>query len=155
MQTILNVKNFKLTTALLPELTRQLTEALKYNKALRVNVVKWGERSSLSAKAQVQVWFQQISEETGENKKDIEARCKRDFGLPILWSRGFDDDVAAITDYTLQKLGVLNWREEDQLRFISVMAVTRHFKTSEHNRYRDSIQQYYNQNGFDLRYIER
>ena len=151
----MTVKDFKLTTALLPELTRQLTEALKYNKALRVNCAKWEEKSSLSAKAQVQVWFQQISEQTGENKKDIEARCKRDFGLPILWSRGFDDDVAAITDYTLQQLGVLSWREEDQLKFISVMAVTRHFKVSEHNRYRDSVQQYYNQNGFDLKYIER
>lgn len=140
---------------MLPKLNRQLTEALKHNKALRVNCVKWEEKSSLSAKAQVQVWFQKISEETGENKKDIEARCKRDFGLPILWSRGFDDDVAAITDYTLQQLGVLSWCEEDQLKFISVMAVTRHFKTSEHNRYRDSVQQYYNQNGFNLQYLDK
>jgi hypothetical protein len=149
------MKDFKLTPAMLPELNRLLGEQLKLGKPLRVSVKEWKPRASLSAKAQVQVWFQQISEETGENKKDIEARCKRDFGLPILWSRGFDDDVAAITDYTLQKLGVFSWCEEDQLRFISVMAVTRHFKTSEHNRYRDSVQQYYNQNGFDLSYIER
>lgn len=149
------MKNFKLTTALLPELTRQLTEALKHNKALRVNVKEWKPSASLSAKAQVQVWFQQISEETGENKKDIEARCKRDFGLPILWSRGFEDDAAAITDYTLQKLGVLSWREEDQLKFMSVLAVTRHFKTSEHNKYRDSVRQYYNQYGFNLQYLDK
>ena len=149
------MKDFKLTLAMLPELIRLLKELLTSGKAYRVNVKEWKPSASLSAKAQVQVWFQQIAEETGENKKDIEARCKRDFGLPILWSRGLDDDVASITDYTLQKLDVLSWCETDQLKFISVMAVTRHFKTSEHNRYRDSVQQYYNQHGFELRYIER
>jgi hypothetical protein len=151
----LGLKDFKLTPAMLPELIRLLKELLTSGKAYRVNVKEWKPNASLSAKAQVQVWFQQISEETGENKKDIEARCKRDFGLPILWSRGFEDDVAAITDYTLQKLGVLSWCEEDQLKFISVMAVTRHFKTSEHNRYRDSVQQYYNQHGFNLQYLDK
>ena len=149
------MKDFKLTLAMLPELIRLLKELLTSGKAYRVNVKEWKPSASLSAKAQVQVWFQQIAEETGENKKDIEARCKRDFGLPILWSRGLDDDVASITDYTLQKLDVLSWCETDQLKFISVMAVTRHFKTSEHKRYRDSVQQYYNQHGFELRYIER
>lgn len=57
----MTVKDFKLTAALLPELTRQLTEALKCNKALRVNVVGWREKRSLSQNALYWVWLDEIS----------------------------------------------------------------------------------------------
>lgn len=48
---------------MLPELNRQLTEALKHNKALRVNVVGWREKRSLSQNALYWVWLSEISRE--------------------------------------------------------------------------------------------
>ena len=48
---------------MLPELNRQLTEALKHNKALRVNVVGWREKRSLSQNALYWVWLDVISSE--------------------------------------------------------------------------------------------
>ena len=55
------VKDFKLTPAMLPELNRQITEALKHNKALRVNVVGWREKRSLSQNALSHVWYEHMS----------------------------------------------------------------------------------------------
>lgn len=55
------IKDFKLTPAMLPELTRQLTEALKHNKALRVNAVGWREKRSLSQNALSHVWYEHMS----------------------------------------------------------------------------------------------
>ena len=52
---------------MLPELNRQLTEALKHNNALRVNVVGWREKRSLSQNALYWVWLDVISSELKPN----------------------------------------------------------------------------------------
>lgn len=52
---------------MLPELNRQLTEALKHNKALRVNVVGWREKRSLSQNNLYWQWLNVISSELKPN----------------------------------------------------------------------------------------
>lgn len=47
-----------------------------------------GEQNRLSQK-----WYSEISDQTGEDREDVRARCKLKFGLPILMesSEGFRD----------------------------------------------------------------
>lgn len=146
--------NHKVTLSTFISFCEEVAKLLADGETLSITV-KDSKKAKLSAKAQVQIWFEQVSRETGDNKKDIEARCKRDFGLPILFSRGPDDNDASVTDFVLSKTGFYTWSEEDQIKLISLQPVTRLLSTKEHNRYRDSVQSYFVQNGFDLKYLNR
>lgn len=113
---------------------------------------KLSDRRSLSANAQVHVWCKQIAESTGEDIKTVFARMKKDQGLPILL-----DDVkeGPIADYILKQCNFWRMNERQQLTLVDAMEVTRKFSTSQHNLFRDNVQQFYNSNGFNLQYMEK
>lgn len=113
---------------------------------------KLSDRRSLSANAQVHVWCKQIAERSGEDVKTVFARMKRDQGLPILL-----DDVkeGVIADYILTQCKYWKMTDSQQLTLIDAMEVTRKFSTAQHNLFRDNVQQFYNQHGFNLQYMDK
>lgn len=113
---------------------------------------KLTDRRSLTANSQVWVWAKQISDETGEDVKTVFARMKREQGLPILLD---DPEHGNVTDWMLKKLGFYQLADDKQLILIDAMEVTRKFSTRQHNSFRDNIQMFYNQNGFNLQYQEK
>jgi hypothetical protein len=113
---------------------------------------KLTDRRSLTANSQVWVWANQISNQTGEDVKTVFARMKRDQGLPILLA---DAEHGAVTDYLLTQTNFYKLRDDKQLVLVDAMEVTRKFSTRQHNDFRDNVQSFYNNHGFNLRYMEK
>lgn len=114
--------------------------------------IKFTDRRSLSANAQIHVWVKQISEQTGEDTRTIFARMKRDQGLPILLA---DPEHGPVADFILESTKFRQRRDDKQLIIVDAMEVTRKFSTSQHNKFRDDVQQFYNAHGFNLQYLEK
>ncbi len=110
------------------------------------------DRRSLSANAQVHVWAKQVAEQQGEDVKTVYARMKRDHGLPIILA---DIEHGKMVDWMLKQFKFYQRTDEQQLKIIDGIEVTRHFSTKQHNSFRDSVQVFYNNNGFNLQYLER
>lgn len=142
----MEIRNFKLSKGTCLLLGKKLVELLASGDEYCVNVTKWSKRSR-EANAVQHVWYKAISEHTGEDIKTVECRCKRDFGLPIL----FASDKGVVQSWLLKDLHRLS--DEQQLKVIAVTAVTRDFTSSEHKQYRDNIQSFWNQNGLFLDYV--
>jgi hypothetical protein len=64
------MNDFKLTTAMLPELIRLLKELLTSGKAYRVNVKEWREQRSLSQNSLYWQWLGVISKELKPNDQE-------------------------------------------------------------------------------------
>lgn len=114
--------------------------------------VKITDRRSLSANSQSWVWANQISKQTGEDVETVSCRMKRDQGLPILLS---DPTNGPVADYILQQTNFYKMPDDKQLKLIGAMEVTRKFSTRQHNDFRDNVQAFYNQHGFNLQYMEK
>ena len=110
------------------------------------------DRRSLSANAQVWVWAKQVAEQQGEDVKTVYARMKRDHGLPIILA---DIEHGKLVDWMLKQFKFYQRTDEQQLKIIDGIEVTRHFSTKQHNSFRDSVQVFYNNNGFNLQYLEK
>lgn len=139
----------EVNAASIPELVSWLRFKIRPNIRYVVSIKEWSKRS-LNANAQVFVWIKAISEHTGDDLKTVEGRCKLYHGLPILLAG--DDGV--VTGWILEKLRFNTLTDEQQVQVISAMEVTRKFTTKQHNEYRDSIQQFWLNNGLDLRYMD-
>ncbi len=109
------------------------------------------DRRSLSANAQVHVWAKQVAEQQGEDVKTVYARMKRDHGLPIILA---DIEHGKLVDWMLKQFKFYQRTDEQQLKIIDGIEVTRHFSTRQHNEFRNSVQSFYNQHGFNLQYME-
>ncbi len=109
------------------------------------------DRRSLSANAQVWVWAKQVAQHQGEDVKTAYARMKRDHGLPIILA---DKEHGPVIDWMLKQFKFYNRTDEQQLKIVDGIEVTRNFSTKQHNAFRDSVQVFYNNNGFNLTYME-
>lgn len=114
--------------------------------------IKFTDRRSLTANAQVHVWCKQISDSTGEDSLTVFNRMKRDHGLPILLS---DPEHGPVADFILKSTNFYSMPDNKQLTLIGAMEVTRKLSTRQHKDFRDSVQQFYNSNGFNLQYREK
>lgn len=110
------------------------------------------DRRSLSANAQVWVWAKQVAEQQGEDVKTVYARMKRDHGLPIILA---DVEHGKLVDWMLKQFKFYQRTDEQQLKIVDGIEVTRHFSTKQHNEFRNSVQSFYNQHGFNLQYMEK
>jgi len=79
------LQQFEISIANIREVFGAIKQFIRPNKRYLITVKEWQARS-LPANAVYWVWVKQISEYTGENIKTVEARCKRDHGLPIALS---------------------------------------------------------------------
>jgi hypothetical protein len=133
----------------LQNLVSQIHDHFDYDQ----KTINWklSDRRSLSANAQVHVWAKQISDETGEDVKSVYARMKRDQGLPIILA---DKEYGPVIDWMLKKFDFHSKTESQQLIIIDAIEVTRNFSTGQHNCFRDNVQAFYNENGFNLQYLE-
>lgn len=113
---------------------------------------KQTDRRSLTANSQVWVWAQQVAKDKGEDSKTEYARMKRDHGLPILLA---DPEHGPVMDWMLKQFKFYSRSDEQQLVIIDGLEVTRKFSTKQHNDFRDSVQEFYNQHGFNLQYMEK
>jgi hypothetical protein len=113
---------------------------------------KLTDRRSLTANSQVWVWAQQVGKQKGEDFKTVYARMKRDHGLPILLD---DPEHGVLTDWMLKRFTFDKLSDEQQLIVIDGMQVTSLFSTRQHNDFRDSVQAFYNQHGYNLQYMEK
>lgn len=141
------MQQFEVSLANISEVFGAIKQFIRPNKRYLITVKEWQARS-LPANAQYHVWVKQISEYTGENIKTVEARCKRDHGLPIALS-GENGQVLA---WMLERCHFTRLDDSQQLKIISAMEISRNFTTKEHNDYRDSIQQFWNDQGLSLSY---
>jgi hypothetical protein len=110
------------------------------------------DRRSLSANSQVWVWAKQIAESQGEDVKTAYARMKRDHGLPIILS---DTEHGPLVDWMLKQFRFYQRTDDQQLKIIDAIEITRKFSTRQHNNFRDSVQAFYNANGFNLQYMDK
>lgn len=123
-----------------------------FDSSVKPLVFKKTDRRSLAANSQAWVWANQISKQTGEDVQTVFARMKKDQGLPILLS---DPEHGPVADFILQETNFWKRREDKQLRIVDAMEVTRKFSTSQHKQFRDNVQAFYNQHGFNLQYLEK
>lgn len=141
------MNKFEVNTSNFSDSISKIIKLVRPNKRYLITIKEWDSRS-LPANAVVHVWIKQISEHTGESIKTVEARCKRDHGLPIALS-GENGQVLA---WMLEQCHFNRLDDSQQLKLVSAMEVSRNFTTKEHNDYRDSIQHFWNDNGLMLSY---
>jgi len=113
-------------------------------------IVESDEKRTLSANAQAHIWAKAISSHTGEDVKTTFNRLKRDHALPILLA---DLTHGPVADFILKKTGFESMTDDQQLKIIDAMSVTRLFTTKQHNSFRDSVQTYWNHEGLNLDYL--
>lgn len=128
-----------------------MQELFKHSGNLKVTIEPWSEKRTLSANAQIYVWYSQIAKQDGESVNTVRNQCKLNFGIPILVNCHKN---GRRVQYTLQKVGFYEWSYEQQCNFMDMLAVTSLMTTKQHNEYRDTMQSEYNKNGYGLDYQE-
>ena len=112
--------------------------------------VKFFDKRSLDANAQVHVWVPIIAKWMGESVDYVRKLIKMQHGLPILLA---DPEYGNKTRFVLDKCGYESMAIEQQLGMVDFLPVTRLFSTKQHNSYRDSIQVHYASQGLILEYL--
>lgn len=86
-----------------------------------------GEQNRLAFK-----WYAEISQQTGEDKEDVRARCKLEIGVPIL--RNAHEKFRETYDRLIK-----DWAYEDKLELIrdTEMPVTRLMNVTQMSEYMD------------------
>lgn len=131
---------------------KQMLDAMfKSSGKLSVDIQPHSEKRTLSANAQIYVWYSQIAKQDGESVNTVRNQCKLNFGIPILVKCPKN---GRRVQYTLQKVGFYEWSYEQQCNFMDMLAVTSLMTTKQHNEYRDTMQSEYNKNGYGLDYQE-
>ena len=131
---------------------KQMLDAMfKSSGKLSVDIQPYSEKRTLSANAQIYVWYSQIAKQDGESVNTVRNQCKLNFGIPILVKCPKN---GRRVQYTLQKVGFYEWTYEQQCNFMDMLAVTSLMTTKQHNEYRDTMQSEYNKNGYGLDYQE-
>lgn len=138
---------FEVNITTIRGILQELVRFVRPNKRYLITIKEW-EGRSLTANAQAHVWVKQISEYTGEDLKTVECRCKRDHGLAIALA----GENGPMLGWMLEQCHFVQLSDERQLKIISAMEITRNFTTKEHTQYRDSIQQFWNNEGLNLQY---
>lgn len=131
---------------------KQMLDAMfKSSGKLSVDIQPYSEKRTLSANAQIYVWYSQIAKQDGESVNTVRNQCKLNFGIPILVKCPKN---GRRVQYTLQKVGFYEWSYEQQCNFMDMLAVTSLMTTKQHNEYRDTMQSEYNKNCYGLDYQE-
>lgn len=127
-----------------------MTEAQKVTGDLKVTIQPWSDKRTLSANAQIHVWYSQIAKKDGEDVNTVANFCKLTFGLPILMS---DPTTSKKIGFMLDKIGFYQFTHEQQCNVMTLLAVTSIMSSKQHSEYRDNLLSYYNKQGYRLDYM--
>lgn len=144
------MKDLKLTATSLSYIIQELGKLDTLNKAYRVKVSDWKEKRTLTANGLIHVFVKSISDFTSTDIKTVKQECKIDFGLPIILARG--DEYSKVVDYILNKSGFYRMSREQQVKFITAIAVTSKFTTEESKVFLDNMIHYWQDKGLDIGY---
>ena len=126
-----------------------MQELFKHSGQLKVTIEPWSDKRTISANAQMHVWYAQVAKQDGENVLTVENQCKRLFGLPILLNSA---EYSKKVGWTLSKLDFFNWPYEQQCGYMELLPVTRLFTTKQHSEYREAMLSHFNKEGYGLDY---
>ena len=143
------IKSIKFVGANFGIVEQLCREAYNHEGNLKVTIEPWSDKRTLSANAQIYVWYSQIAKKDGESVDVVRNFCKLMFGLPILLNT---PKFKRKIQFTLDKVGFHEWTHEQQCGFMDMLAVTSLMTAKQHNEYRDNILAYYNKNGYALDY---
>ncbi len=122
-----------------------LNGVLEFCPSGKVRIEAKEEGRSLDQNALKEVWYNDVSKESGEMGRDVKRYCKLHFGVPIL--RGEDEDFRAFYDSALKsKLSY-----EEKLQAMDYMPVTSLMSTSQMTRYLSDMQKHYAEQSVVLR----
>lgn len=107
------------------------------------------DKRKLPANAQQHVWYQQISDETGEDIQTVTNRCKRDYGLSVV----LNGDHGKQIGWTLEKIGFWQMQDAQQLNVMNLIQVTSLMTSAEHSKFRDNMQHGWREKGVNLQYL--
>ena len=106
------------------------------------------KKRSIPANAVQHVFYEIISDYTGEDIKSTGHRMKRDLGLPILLAG--ESGVKAA--WLLEQVKFYNRSEQQQINMMEFIPVTSLFTSKEHTLYRDNMQAYWREQNLILEY---
>ncbi len=107
-------------------------------KAYRIAITDWKEKRTLSANGQMHIFFKHIGEFQSVPMPTAKSRCKIDFGLPIILARE-NDEYATVVDYILENANFHKMSREQQEVFITAIAITSKFTTTESKEFMDQM----------------
>lgn len=90
-------------------------------------------------------WYVEISEQTGEEREDVRARCKLRFGLPILM-----ESSEAFRDLCHRRIKPLTHAERIEVIRDFDIPITRLMKVDQMTRYLDDVFRHHAQFGIAL-----
>ena len=143
------IDTLKLTTSSADEAHHAIKVIIEQCGKVDITAKPHSKKRSLTANAQVYVWYAHIAKLEGESSESVRNFCKLMFGLPILLQ---DENYKDKISWTLNKIGFYNWNHEQQIKCMELFAVTSLLNTKQHNEYRDNMQAYYAKNGVMLDY---
>lgn len=143
------VKSIKFIGTNTQVVVQLMQELFKHSGQLKVTIQPWSDKRTISANAQIHVWYAQVAKQDGENVLTVENQCKRLFGLPILLNSA---EYGKKVGWTLSKLDFFNWPYEQQCGYMELLPVTRLFTTKQHSEYREAMLSHFNKEGYGLDY---
>lgn len=131
------------------------------------------DKSKLRTNAQnglIQLYYKAIGDFMGYDVEESTARCKRKFGLPIMYQQAYKDTQKAKVVYReLLRVGLINnptpperafiltnyhnLSEEGQIECFKLIACTRNFNTTEMKEYIDTMERFFAEKGLVLESI--
>jgi hypothetical protein len=148
------LKNFLLSLTNRSVFIDEVNRILSHNptQPFYVNITPKPKNRSLSANAQLHVFYKQISKFTDTDLKTVGGECKIDFGLPIILA---DKEIGPVIGHALQSARFFTMTREQQVVFIGVIQISSLMNTQQHNWYRDTIIFYLKNNGLPLQYLDK
>lgn len=125
----------------------ELTLLLAYLKGRKrpftVEITDGRDRSAEQNKLAFK-WYKEVSEQTGEEIEDVRARCKLEYGIPILRE---NDQFRSTYDRLIRPLSYV-----DKIDLIKTtdMPVTRLMKVEQMSRYLDIVFRTHAEHGIEL-----
>lgn len=132
----------------LQRLIGNLRTEWQQHKYLRVKI-DVGTHRSLSANAQVYLWYAQVARERGDmTPEEVRCYCKLRIGVPIL--RADDEDFRVRYDALIRD----RFSYEEKLQLMAWFPVTSLMRTPQHSVYREEMQRHWAEQGIVLEYLD-
>ena len=146
----MNKIELKYTSTSFPYIEQELRKLDLNQKSYRLTITDWAEKRTLSANGQMHIFFKHIGEFQSVPMPTAKQRSKIDFGLPIILAR--EDDYSKVVDYILTNANFYKMSREKQEVFITAIAITSKFTTSESKTFMDQLIFYWNDKGLMIGY---
>lgn len=148
------MKNFDLSlttrSAFIEEINTLLSD--HPNQKHYVNITKKMKKRSLTANGQQHVWYEQIADFYGDRTAlSVKNMCKDLFGIGIVLN---NEEHGPKLDFLLMKLDYYKHSYESKMKLIQCLSITSLMTPKESKTYMDSMIDYFNGLGIDIRYLD-